>query len=62
MFIKGPCDILIEQALTFDFKYSNNQAEYEAIIAGLNLAIDLDVKQLLCKRDTQLVVGQLKDV
>ena len=59
--LEGPGDILIEQALKFDFKALNNQEEYEAIIVRLNLAIDLDVKQQLCKSDSQLVVSQLKD-
>jgi len=34
--LEGPGNLLIEQALKFDFKSSNNQAEYETIIAGLN--------------------------
>jgi hypothetical protein len=34
---------VIEQCLKFEFKASNNQAEYEALIAGLRLAIDLSV-------------------
>jgi len=59
--LEGPSDIVIEQALKFEFKTSNNQAECEAIIAGLNLAIDLEVKKLLCKSELQLVVGQLKE-
>jgi len=59
--LEGSGDILIEQALKFEFKTSNNQVEYEAIIAGLNLAIDLEVKKLLCKSDSQLVIGQLKE-
>jgi len=46
--------------LKFDFKTSNNQAKYETIIAGLNLAFNLEVKRLICKINSQLVVGQLK--
>ena len=30
--LEGPGDILIEQSLRFEFKASNNQAEYEALI------------------------------
>jgi len=59
--LEGLGNILVEQALKFEFKASNNQAEYEAIIAGLNLTINLDIKQLLCKSDSQLVARQLKD-
>jgi len=36
--LEGPNDILIEKFLHFAFKTSNNQAEYEAILAGLSLA------------------------
>ena len=33
----------IEYALGFEFQASNNEAEYEAVIAGLNLAHSLEV-------------------
>jgi len=59
--LEGPGDILIEQSLRFNFKTSNNQAEYEAIIAGLNLARDVGAKKLFCKTDSKLTVGHLND-
>ncbi|MCI57074.1 gag-pol polyprotein, partial [Trifolium medium] len=33
--LEGPDGVLIEQSLRFAFKASNNQAEYEALIAGM---------------------------
>jgi hypothetical protein len=36
--LEGPDRILIEQSLRLVFKASNNQAEYEALIAGMRLA------------------------
>jgi len=57
--LEGPDDIVIEQSLRFNFKTSNNQAEYEAIIAGLNLARDVAARKLLCKTDSKLTVGHL---
>ena len=36
----------IEYALRFGFRASNNEAEYEAVIAGLNLAHSMEVDQL----------------
>ena len=36
----------IEYALRFGFRTSNNEAEYEAVIVGLNLAHSLEVDQL----------------
>jgi len=49
--LEGPNDILIEKSLHFAFKTSNNQAEYEAILAGLSLAREVGVKSLTCKTD-----------
>ena len=46
----------IEYALRFGFQASNNEAEYEAVIAGLNLAHSLEVDQLEVCSDSQLVV------
>jgi ribonuclease HI/probable phosphoglycerate mutase len=38
---------------------TNNQAEYQAIIAGLEKAIDLGVKNVSVKSDSELVVNQI---
>ena len=51
----------IEYALRFGFQASNNEAEYEAIIACLNLAHSLEVDQLEVCSDSQLVVRQIED-
>jgi len=59
--LEGPNDILIEKSLHFAFKTSNNQAEYEAILAGLSLACEVGVKSLTCKTDSKLTVGHLND-
>jgi len=39
--LEGPNRLLIEQALKFAFKASNNEAEYEALIVGMLLAKEL---------------------
>ena len=46
LIITTPEGIDIEYALRFGFHASNNEAEYEAVIAGLNLAHSLEVDQL----------------
>ena len=53
--------MLIEQALWFAFKASNNQAEYEALIAGMLLAKEMSAKSLLAKSDSLLVTGQVTE-
>ena len=51
----------IEYALRFGFQASNNEAEYEAVIVGLNLAHSMEVDQLEVCSDSQLVVRQIED-
>ena len=51
----------IEYALRFGFQASNNEVEYEAVIAGLNLAHSLEIDQLEVCSDSQLVVRQIDD-
>ena len=61
LILTSPEGIDIEYALRFGFQASNNEAEYEALIAGLNLAHSLEVNQLEVCSDSQLVVRQIED-
>ena len=57
----SPEGIDIEYALKFGFQASNNEAKYEAVIAGLNLSHSMEVDQLEVCSDSQLVVRQIED-
>jgi len=57
--LEGPNGLLIEQALRFAFKVSNNQAEYEALTAGMLLGKEMGARSLLGKSDSLLVMGQV---
>jgi hypothetical protein len=57
--LEGPDGVLIEQSLRFAFRASNNQAEYEALIAGMKLAREMEVTDLRAKSDSQLVTNQV---
>ena len=46
--LKGPDNITLEKALKLNFGDSNNQAKYEALIAGLKLAREVGAKKLQC--------------
>ena len=61
LILTSPEGIDIEYALRFGFQASNNEAEYEAVIAGLNLSHSLEVDQLEVHSDSQLVVRQIED-
>jgi len=51
--------LLIEQALRFAVKANNNQAKYEALIAGMLLAKEMGAQSLLAKSDSLLVTSQV---
>ncbi|RDX58415.1 hypothetical protein CR513_62272, partial [Mucuna pruriens] len=59
--LEGPGGVLVEQSLHFDFRASNNQVEYEALLAGMRLARDLEAKRLTAKSDSRLVTGQVNN-
>jgi ribonuclease HI len=41
-------------------KCTNNEAEYQALITGLELALEKGYLELVCRLDSELVVRQLK--
>ncbi|KAI5337294.1 hypothetical protein L3X38_016565 [Prunus dulcis] len=54
-----PDKVALEYALRFKFQASNNEAEYEALLAGLRLTKEMDAKQIQIFSDSQLVVHQV---
>ncbi|XP_071714424.1 uncharacterized protein [Rutidosis leptorrhynchoides] len=47
-------------ALCFEFTTTNNEAEYEALLAGLRMAKELKILHLRAFVDSQLVANQIK--
>ncbi|KAI5323426.1 hypothetical protein L3X38_032498 [Prunus dulcis] len=54
----SPDKVALEYALRFKFQASNNEADYEALLAGLRLAKEMNAKQIQIFSDSQLVVHQ----
>jgi ribonuclease HI len=50
----------IDELASFIGEATNNVAEYRAMIAGLEMAIDLGVRRLMVYSDSELMVRQLK--
>lgn len=48
-----------EFAIQLGFKASNNEAEYEALVQGLEIAGKMGVEKLIVHSDSQLVVQQM---
>ncbi|XP_056695633.1 uncharacterized protein [Spinacia oleracea] len=57
--LKSPQGDMIAQAICCDFKATNNEAEYEALIVGLTLAEELGASGLNIFSDSQLIVNQI---
>jgi ribonuclease HI len=57
--LENEAGTIIEVSLTLSFPTSNNQAEYEAFLAGLRLAEDVGAKEVKIFTDSQLVVSQI---
>ncbi|KAK0584674.1 hypothetical protein LWI29_016990 [Acer saccharum] len=51
----------VECALRFDFKATNNQGEYEALIAGLRVCTVLGADEVEIFSDSQVIVNQVLD-
>ncbi|CAL9021230.1 unnamed protein product [Prunus brigantina] len=49
----------LEYALRFSFRTSNNEAEYEALLAGLRLAKSMSARQISIHSGSQLIVNQI---
>ena len=50
----------MEHSFRLGFKTSNNEAEYEAFIAGLRIAFDMGARDIEVYSDSRLVVNQVK--
>lgn len=49
----------MEYTLRFDFMAFNNEDEYKALIVGLRLAKELEVKDIKVFTNLQLIIGQI---
>ncbi|KAL0453506.1 UNVERIFIED_CONTAM: hypothetical protein Slati_1328700 [Sesamum latifolium] len=58
--LQGPDEVEIEVAARLSFAATNNEAEYEALILGLQLALEAGAKELSVCTDSQLVAMQVE--
>jgi ribonuclease HI len=55
----SPLGIHMRYVIRLYFATSNNVAEYEALVNGLRIAIELGVRHLNVRGDSQLVIDQV---
>ncbi|GFZ00544.1 hypothetical protein Acr_14g0001790 [Actinidia rufa] len=58
--LRAPSGEQMEYAIRMGFQATNNEAEYEALLAGLRLATELGAQSLEVFSDSQLVVNQVQ--
>ncbi|GKV48237.1 hypothetical protein SLEP1_g55063 [Rubroshorea leprosula] len=58
----GPEGYRSEHALKFNFDATNNMAQYEALLLGLQLALELKITAIQVYSDSQLVVNQINSI
>ncbi|XP_075499210.1 uncharacterized protein LOC142537591 [Primulina tabacum] len=56
----SPAGEEVKLVVKLDFRASNNEAEYEAVLAGLRAAINVGATRVLIFSDSQLVAQQMK--
>jgi ribonuclease HI len=56
----APSGLRTKYVARLEFKASNNIAEYEGLILGLNKAKALEAKMLLAKIDSRVISGQVE--
>ncbi|XP_074271211.1 uncharacterized protein LOC141595136 [Silene latifolia] len=59
--LRSPQGEKLIQAVRCDFRATNNEAEYEALILGLQLALDLRVSHIEVYIDSDLIVNHVND-
>lgn len=57
--LTSPNDMELQYALCFNFQATNNKAEYEVVLAGINMAHFLGADGVVFHNDSQLVVRQV---
>jgi ribonuclease HI len=50
----------LSSSLRLEFRPTNNEAEYEAIIVGLGMALELGAESVESRSDSQVIVGHIR--
>lgn len=61
LILASPEGDIIQHALRFKFFFTNNKAEYEALVASLKISKELGVQHLKACNDSQLIVSHVQN-
>jgi ribonuclease HI len=51
----------LSSSLRLEFRTTNNEAEYEAVIAGLGMALELGAESVDIRSNSQVIMGHIRD-
>jgi ribonuclease HI len=57
--LKIPEKVVYPHAIRLEFPCTNNEAEYEALIQGMILALEMNIEHLIVTGDSELVINQI---
>jgi ribonuclease HI len=57
---KIPQSSIYPHAIRLEFPCTNNEAEYEALIQGMTLALQMKVENMVVTGDSELVINHIK--
>jgi ribonuclease HI len=57
--LKGPDSIIHPHAIRLEFPCTNNEEEYEALIQGMILALEMKIENLIITGDSELVINHI---
>jgi ribonuclease HI len=60
-FIKSPKGAEYEVSIRLEFGCTNNQTEYDALLTGLEVLVEVEAERVEAFGDSKLVVQQIKD-
>ena len=61
LILQSPTGELMEQAIHLNFSTSNNKAEYEVVLDGLDLALVLIATKLEIRSNSQLIIDRFNE-
>jgi ribonuclease HI len=50
----------LSSSLRLEFRTTNNEAEYKAIIVGLGMALELGARSVKIQSDSQVIMGHIR--
>jgi ribonuclease HI len=59
-FFKSPKSIIYPHAIKIEFPCTNNEVEYETLIQGMNLALQMKVENLIVSGDSEMVINHIR--